>query len=575
MENSMSREETLQSLSENPNVSVLIVGGGINGIGTFRELALQGVDVLLIDRADFCAGASAASSHMLHGGIRYLENAEFRLVREALIERNRLLKNAPHYAKPLPTTIPMFKRFSGLLNAPLKFLNLLNRPSERGLVVIKFGLMMYDWFTRSMRMTPTHVVAGKEDALKQRPQLNPNIIAAATYYDAWMPYPERLCVELVLDAEAAAPQAKALNYVSLAGAAGDVVRLRDEHSGETLEIKPKVVINAAGPWIDFANRALQQDTKFIGGTKGSHLVVDHPELWGACADSQMFFETKDGRICLIFPFMEGKVIIGTTDIHVDNPDDAQTTDDEIEYILGLVEQVFPNIKIDASHIVFTFCGVRPLPHSDAATAGQISRDHSIRTVEPDDDIHFPVHSLVGGKWTTFRAFSEQTADKALKDLSIPRKVGTQDMSIGGGKDYPTESTTWLESLRQKTELPLERLQTLFERYGTRATDIAEYCVAGADEPLQNKSDYTRREIQYIVNHEKVIHLDDYILRRSSLGMLGYVNGALLNELAAIIGHKLEWTTAEVAAEIQRAAQILQREHGVSPNTLKLSTGEKS
>src|SRR5512135_3151730 len=123
----MQRSQALASLQSNPSNSptVLIVGGGINGVGTFRDLALQGVDVLLIDRGDFCSGASAASSHMAHGGIRYLENGEFRLVREAVQERNRMIENAPHIVKPLPTVVPMFKLFSGLLNAPFKFLNLL------------------------------------------------------------------------------------------------------------------------------------------------------------------------------------------------------------------------------------------------------------------------------------------------------------------------------------------------------------------------------------------------------------------------------------------------------------------
>jgi glycerol-3-phosphate dehydrogenase len=126
----MNRKQILAAIRETPTISVLIIGAGINGIGTFRDLALQGVDVLIVDKGDFCSGASAASSHMVHGGIRYLENGEFRLVREAVQERNRLLQNAPHYVKPLPTTIPIFKWTSGLLNAPLKFLNLLDRPSD-------------------------------------------------------------------------------------------------------------------------------------------------------------------------------------------------------------------------------------------------------------------------------------------------------------------------------------------------------------------------------------------------------------------------------------------------------------
>src|SRR5258706_1970641 len=144
----MDRKSIIASLRKSPNIDVLIVGAGINGIGTFRDLALNSVNTLIIDRADFCSGASSGSSHMLHGGIRYLENGEFRLVREALRERNRLLRNAPHYAKPLPTTIPIFKWLSGLWNAPLKFLNLLDKPSERGAVVIKIGLMLYDAYVR-------------------------------------------------------------------------------------------------------------------------------------------------------------------------------------------------------------------------------------------------------------------------------------------------------------------------------------------------------------------------------------------------------------------------------------------
>src|SRR5215510_12620106 len=128
----MNRNEILTSLKENPNVSVLIVGAGINGIGAFRDLAINGVDVLLVDRADFCSGASSASSHMAHGGIRYLENGEFRLVGEAVGERNRLIRNAPHLVRPLPTVIPIFKRFSGLFNATLKFFGRLDKPAERG-----------------------------------------------------------------------------------------------------------------------------------------------------------------------------------------------------------------------------------------------------------------------------------------------------------------------------------------------------------------------------------------------------------------------------------------------------------
>src|SRR5690606_30926303 len=324
----MTRQQTLDFIKQNPEVSVLIIGGGINGIGTFRDLALQGVDVLLVEKGDFGSGASAASSHMLHGGLRYLENGEFRLVREALHERNRMLINAPHYAHPLPTTIPIFKIFSGILNAPLKFLNLLDRPGERGALVIKIGLTLYDWFTRDSQVMPTHKFYSREESLKKRPLLNPDIFCTATYYDAWMPTPERICMELVADGEAAHQQARALNYVAAADGAGDTVTLRDELTGETFAVKPQIVINAAGPWIDFVNKALGQPTQFIGGTKGSHLVLNHPALHEACAGHELFFENKDGRITLFFPLMD-RVLAGTTDIKISDPEQASVTDDEI------------------------------------------------------------------------------------------------------------------------------------------------------------------------------------------------------------------------------------------------------
>src|SRR5512135_2957055 len=178
----MNRQEILTSL-ETRSPAVLIVGGGINGVGTFRDLALQGVDVLLVERGDFCSGASAASSHMAHGGIRYLENGEFRLVREAVQERNRLIENAPHIVKPLPTTIPIFKLFSGLLNAPLKFLGWLDKPSERGGLIIKIGLIFYDAFTGKTRVVPRHVFDNHSTSLKKYPCINPAIRYTATYYD--------------------------------------------------------------------------------------------------------------------------------------------------------------------------------------------------------------------------------------------------------------------------------------------------------------------------------------------------------------------------------------------------------
>lgn len=558
------RLEIIEKFRQQPEVPVLIVGGGVNGIGVFRDLALQGVEVLLVDKGDFSSGASAGSSHMVHGGLRYLENAEFRLVKEALTERNLLLQNAPHYVKPLPTTIPIFNWFSGTFNAPLKFLRLRDKPSERGALIIKIGLTFYDLFTRKQQSLPRHAFYSKAKSLEMRPKLNPDIVLTARYYDAWMPYPERICLEMILDAEAANPEAHAVNYLRLVAGNGEVVTLKDELSGETLEIKPKIVINAAGPWIDFANQAMQHPSRYIGGTKGSHIILDHPELHAATMGHEMFFENSDGRIVLFFPFMD-KVMVGSTDIRVDDPEQARCTDEEIDYFLTMVHKVFPDIQVTRSNVVFWFTGVRPLPASDASRTGQISRDHVTHITEPDDKMKFPVYSLVGGKWTTFRAFSEQTADLILARLKKSRQVRTDQLPIGGGRHYPktdADREAWLNALLQKVNLPKERLDQWLDRYGTRAEEIAQYAAGGSDQSLTHHPNYTQREIQFLATHEKVAHLDDLLLRRSLIAMLGQTTKSLLEELADLVGDCLGWSAEVRTSEVERAAQILQDKHGV-------------
>jgi glycerol-3-phosphate dehydrogenase len=539
-------------LREHPDVSVLIVGGGINGIGLLRELALQGIDALLVEKSDFCAGTSAAMTRVIHGGLRYLENMEFRLVREALHERNQLLRTAPHCVKPLPTTIPIFNWMSGTIPAIRNLLGWPTKPANRGAVLIKIGLTLYDFLAGRKSPMPRHRFRFRRASLALRPALNPDVLCTATYYDARITYPERLCLELVQDAEDAFPQARGLNYVRLQRAAGGVVVLRDEISGETCEVKPRIVVNATGAWIDLTNQGLGRESRFIGGTKGSHVVLDHPELVKATGDEMIYFVNQDGRIC-IFYAVGGKIIAGSTDVPTDDPD-ATCDETEVDYILEAMRLAFPSIRVDRSHVVFRFCGVRPLPRSNALTPGQISRDHSFPVIAPGNAVDFPIYSLVGGKWTSFRALAEQVADEVLRVLQRPRLCGSADLPIGGGKGYPRTP--------ENTGLPQPRLATLMERYGTGADKFAAYLQAGPDAPLSHHNGYSRREIEFIARHERVVHLDDLILRRTLMGMLGEVTLPLLEELAAIVAPVLGWSQSDAAAEVERTAELLKRVHGV-------------
>lgn len=541
----MNRAQTLKSIQDNLSPSVLIVGAGINGAGTFRDLALNGVDVLLIDRADFCSGASAASSHMAHGGIRYLENGEFRLVREAVRERNHMLENAPHIVRPLPTTIPIFKFWSGLLNAPLKFLGLLERSSERGALVIKIGLILYDAFTRSQGTVPRHQFEGQTASLNRFPHLNPAARYTATYYDGSILSPERFLIELILDAEAEGSHASAMNYISIAGVRGDMVILKDELTGQVFEISPRLIINAAGPWIDLVNTSLGLSRRYIGGTKGSHLVLDQPDLRAAIGENEFFFENKDGRIVLIFPFFD-KVIVGTSDIPIEDADQARCTEAEVDYFFEMIARVFPDIKIERERIVFRFSGVRPLEYSHAKTTGQITRDHSIKEDRVGD---IPVYSLVGGKWTSYRAFAEATTDRVLAFLGQRRVANTKQLPIGGGRDYAIVK-----------DAP-EGSTLLFERYGSRCQEVIAY-QDGRNTPLQQYPTMTHSEVAFLCEKEKVVHLDDLILRRSLIAYLGHLTRPLIDELADILAEVFGWSDAEKEAEAGRTLDILQDRHGV-------------
>ena len=556
------RADQLARIKDKPDVSVLIIGAGINGIGTFRDLALQGVDVVLVDRGDFCSGASAASSHMVHGGIRYLENGEFRLVREAVQERNRLIENTPHLVKPLPTTFPIFKWFSGLFNAPLKFLGLLDKPAERGAVVIKLGMMLYDTFTRKQKTVPKHVFRNQRESLALFPELNPEVRFTGTYFDGAMPTPERIAIELLQDAAAANQQALAVNYVSLVSAAGNTITLKDEVGGETFQLTPKIVVNAAGPWIDLVNQSMGKQTQYISGTKGSHLILDHPALRQAIGENEFFFENKDGRIVLIYPLGD-KVMVGTSDIRVDHPDDSVITDDEVDYFFDLIKRVFPKIRMEQSQIIYTFSGVRPLQRTEGGTTGQISRDHAVKFNESGDLLDVPVFSLVGGKWTSFRAFSEQATDQILAHMGTPRRVSTANLQIGGSKSYPknpAEKTAWFKRLLASYPIEERHLEQLFQTHGTRVELLLKQVGAEAGEMLGTLPETSIGELIFILSSEAVVHLDDLILRRTMLGKTGKVNPDSLREIAQICAGILGWSEQQTEQEIERFTDLLRRKH---------------
>lgn len=551
---------------ENHHSEVLVIGGGINGISIMRDLSLQGVKVTLIDAGDLISGASAASSHMIHGGIRYLENGEFRLVRESVQERNDLLRTAPHVVKPLRTAVPIFSLTSGILKAPMNFLNhgkskTKAKHSERGALLIAIGLVIYESFSRVNGVMDRFSFYGAKRAAREIPSLHPKVKYMATYFDASVHEPERLALDLVSDAVATG-NARVLTYAKAVGTKDGGVIIEDALSHQTLVTFADVVVNASGPLTDITNSSLGRQTQFMGGTKGSHIVVDHPQLYSELAGRELFFENKDGRIVLIYP-VKGRVLIGTTDIFVESGAEVVCTEEEVDYFFNLVEHILPGIHMERSQIVFRFSGIRPLPKQDAAQPGFVSRDYKIDQGILPNSQKTPLFSVVGGKWTTFRALGEHVSNLALAELSKVRSVSTLGLEIGGGKNFPTtEKATedWVAA--RASVLGLTRTRALLSRYGTAAEKLIKYLELNGDTELENLKGYSQQEIAFLAIEENAVRLDDFLLRRTTLAFSGLLNQERVQELAKVAAAALGWSAEQMQSEITRAWDILQFKHGV-------------
>ena len=489
--------------------STVIVGAGINGVGVFRDLSLQGIDCLIVDKGDFAAGASSAPSRMIHGGLRYLEHGSFSLVAEATRERNLLLRNAPHLVRPLKTVVPLSNHFGGLLSGLLRFVGISASPGARGLLVVALGLRLYDLLGRRQRTMPGHSierVPPRDGAL-----FRPDVRWTATFFDAWISHPEWLILELIGDACRDQPNAVAANYCKVTGCEGKTLTLRDA----------------------------------LGGRMA-------------------YFEALDGRVCIVYPFLD-RVLVGSTDIPVDDPDQIATEPAEVDYLLEVLGEVFPNLAFGRCDVVYTYVGVRPLARSDADKPGQISRDHSVVIDPPSPSRDIPVVGLVGGKWTTFRALAEEATDEVLRLLGRGRTASTRQLPIGGGTDMPQggpATERFIDRIAQDSGLGRVRAQALLRRYGTQALRMAQHFKVAGDVPLQHAPDCSAAEVAWLCTETGVIHLDDLVIRRTLLAIRGLVTDAVLAEMAGIAAQALGWDAEREQQELHNCTTALRERHGV-------------
>jgi glycerol-3-phosphate dehydrogenase len=447
---------------------VLVLGAGVNGAAAARELALNGCSVLVVDTADIAFGATAYSSRLIHGGLRYLEYGEFDLVRESLAERTRLLRLAPRQVRPLRLFIPVKNRWGGLVNSATRFLGLPSGkpPREgRGQYLVEAGLWFYDRYARD-RTLPARSMHRLDDPVAPRLRPEAGRLLCA-YSDAQATFPERLTVELLLDAQAAARergvdfQVRTYHQATLHDKAVELRPTGAADGSEGALVRPAAIVNATGAWVDQTLARLPVSSRrLMGGTKGSHFFTWHAGLAEALQGSGLYAEAPDGRPVFVLPLASG-TLVGTTDIPFSgNPADAVASEQELDYLLEVVNGLVRDVRLTREDIGFHYCGVRPLPFVDARTPAAITRRHALVWNEASP---IPLVSLVGGKLTTARSLAEETATAVLTRIGRKVQADSRERPIPAGES-PSGSRTHLGSAAR---------QAIAKEWATRLEDLIE------------------------------------------------------------------------------------------------------
>lgn len=459
---------------------LLVVGGGINGAAIARDAAIRGAAVLLVEKDDLAAHTSSASSKLIHGGLRYLENYEFRLVREALAEREILLRTAPHIVRPLRFVLP-------------------HCPALRPHWMIRSGLLLYDLFSIRGSLPRSRAVGRREAELHAPLKERRRVLS---YWDAWAD-DSRL---VVLNAVAAAENgAEIATRTELLSARRDGEMWSAELSGGR-RVAARAIVNAAGPWVAevLDRRLAETSASRVRLVKGSHIVV--PALWEG--DQAYILQQADGRIVFALPFKGAFTLIGTTDIPVERPEDSAITPAEARYLCEAADRYFTR-QIVPADIVWSYSGVRALYDDGAADARSVTRDYHL---ELDSDPGPKLLSVFGGKITTARALAEEALDR----LGIDGRRSTSHTFLPGGDLYP-DFLKWLDALAAWMPQPL--LARLSGAYGTRLRDMIGKAGSLADLGRHFGAGLYEVELSWLREREFARTADDVLWRRTKLGLV--------------------------------------------------------
>jgi glycerol-3-phosphate dehydrogenase len=529
------RIQNLQKM-KTQDFDLVIIGGGINGAGVARDASMRGMKVALIETRDFASGTSSKSSKLIHGGIRYLENLEFKLVFEALNERTKLFDMAPHLVHPLRFMLPLYE------------------DSRVGMFKMGLGMWLYD--ALSLFQAPEmHERLDAKESVERMPAIRSKELQGSfVYSDAYMDDDR-----LVLETLRAANDYGALcaNYVEAYGAEFDkddkitAVTAVDKISGEKFSIKTKHVISSVGPWTDQLGEKLFRDwKKILRPTKGVHLTLPKHRL--PLTSAVVMAAEKSDRIVFGIPRHE-MIIIGTTDTDFqESPEKVTVTPEDVKYLLEVTDHYFPGAKITSHDIIASYAGVRPLVQDGSQSEGKTSREHTI--INDPRGVTF----VAGGKYTTYRLMCEQTVESALHSFTLEERVKfgvadtTKPLNNYTSVDAFQQALTQTHSWAKATGRNLQDVISLAERYGLEAAEILQ--------KYPSRYSYWQLEAAQAIDSTMCLHLRDFYARRVHLFLADRNHGVkYIDEVAEVFRDKLGWNDARIADEKHMLTEYMAHE----------------
>ena len=539
------RAERFAALGAPPReFDLLVIGGGITGCGIAREAALRGLTVALVEKSDFASGTSSRSSRLIHGGVRYLEHGQIRLVFESSAERRRLLQLAPHLVRPLAFTWPVY---SGARIPRWK---------------LGVGLTAYDALAlfrnvrRHRRLSPSDVLA-REPSLARS-----GLRGGALYYDAATDDARLTLANAIGASERGAVvlnHARARSFIVRDGRVAGA-RVEDELTQLAVDVRASIVVNATGPWSDVL-RALDASShaasgpKGVRGSKGTHIAIPRERIGNH--DALTLLSPVDGRVMFVLP-AGALAIVGTTDTFTTAPpDEVRASAEDVAYLLATANGFFPDAKLTTSDVVAAWAGIRPLIPSKGDTPGAASREHAV-TVSAARLV-----SISGGKLTTYRVMAADVLRVVCRALRRPF-VAERTMALPGGdiESYDELVAEISEEIGDASPAP-----HLAGSYGSRWRGVWSEILAdgGADTPLVDGLPYTLGELRYCARNEMACTLGDLLIRRTKIAFETRDHGASIAErVAAGVADVLEWGEPEMRASLAAYANEVSRIFAIEP-----------